>query len=333
MILFKANGQAKRFLFIVLISFLPPVAQAEIKIPFDGKLDLLQRQLELSVYPSNASPVVIQFRQDDEKTYHLGVNLDKLHTPFFDISTILEGTVEIIKDETRSIRSLSGKLESRYTLINYKPVEELVGQFEIRDSTLMIHSLSVGNLVYKGEVQLAAPYNVDVTVELQDVPLPDFIAFFSPNKQAPSEGLVSGTIHLGGTLSHFHLRGNVVSDSGFVKPLEFKNITLNAEGYYPNIAIANSTITKADGMSFSIVGDLDLGDHDHLDKQIESLKVEALVSQAGTEAEWTLKRVKSDSDKVASTTELKYLMRKEDNSADPTREDSGMLGVEKKVEF
>jgi hypothetical protein len=96
--------------------------------------------------------------------------------------------------------------------------------------------------------------------------------------------------------------------------------------------IARSTISRSDGVSFFIDGPLDLQDTKNFKKQLKALTLSPLVSDSGSEMEWTIRRLNPD---AVETTELKYRMRKGDALGTGTSvgDEIDMLGIEKKRKF
>lgn len=316
----------------VFFLFSPVPAAAETLFPFTGEFDLQQKSLTIAVHPEADSPVVVELSQSDDRVYHISVNIKDWQTAFFNMSTVIEGTVDVKRNADGTIHSLVGKVESQYTLFNHQPIQEMVGQFEIRQGRLTIQALSLGSVNMKGSILLKSPYTLDLQFQLAGVPLEDFIAFFAGRPKFIAEGLVDGEIAVSGPIDHLNMKGSLFSDNGTIKGLEYSSIVLNAQGIYPLIVVGeNSTIVQTDGAPFHISGSINLAEKGSFSKQLAALAKTPVVSYERDHLEWTLKRIQSE--KEPGTTELKYLMRKGDDRDHTGDSSEDMIGVERKMEF
>jgi hypothetical protein len=313
------------------MSICPPLAEAKTVIPFKGEIDFSAKKFLMTFDNGAGSSLSVEALQAQENQYTISVNITSLRTPFFDISTILESTWEVRRVGKKGPPTITGKVGSQYSLINYKPVQELAGQFEIKDGKFFIHSLSVGNVLCQGSIQTIVPYQMDVKVRLAGVDMNDFLFFFLGKHDIVNEGMVGGEIHVFGKPDHLQLKGQLASYEGFVDQLDYSSIKINTEGVYPLIYVSDSTITQSDGLTYGIAGTLDLSRKEDLGRQIGDFITEPLVKAEGTSWEWTLKKVKSEN--RSGTTELKYLLHKNDHLHRSPVEDSDMFGLERKMEF
>jgi hypothetical protein len=156
-----------------------------------------------------------------------------------------------------------------------------------------------------------------------------FLDFWSSRGKHDSSGYVVGDIKLAGTLGNLQMRGNLQAFNGHIESLRFDNIHLNAQGVYPKLYVAQTTVSKTDGFSFMLEGLVDISDRVNFKKQIRALSVSPLVTETATKKEWTIKRFAG---KELGSTEFKYLLRK-DISGASAKEESALLGVEQKLEF
>mgnify|MGYP001608266852 FL=1 len=223
-----------------------------------------------------------------------------------------------------------GKISSRYSLVDYHPIRELAGHFEIKNQRLSLDSFSFGNLTFTGGVDLVYPHMVDLVIRLNSVLMKDFLDFWVKNNGYESDGTVSGEIRVSGPLSHPALKGSLESHNGFIAELSYNSIDLNAQGTYPRIHLARSVISNTDGVSFNLDGLFDLSDLENFGKQINSLTFSPLVSDSLAQREWTIKRLRQGG---SSATEIKYLLKKGDGMGSSQSDGSGMLGLERTVEF
>jgi len=332
----------KRLSGIIFIVFVlwPGICYGKVVFPFEGKIDFVKTQFDISVVLQDQSFLKAKIKKAENNQYQVYLSLDHLKTPFFEISSEIESLVEIINEEEQKRETsfifenllsekIKGKLWSKYSLIDYNPIRELKGNFEISDRILLLNSLSFGNLKFQGSVQLIAPYKIDLVIQLNDVEMDDFISFWVRNKKVLSSGFISGEIEVAGTLRRLYLKGRFESFNGFIKKLGFDSIHLNIEGYYPTMQIAQSVVSESKGLSYILDGPMDISDHKNFMKQIRNLTVSPIVSQSHSELEWTIKR-RQETD--FGTTELKYLLRR-DLNVGSSGENFGMIGVERTVNF
>ena len=328
---------------VCLLGFPPPTcvayatayAPSQVLFPFQGKIDFRQKQFLLSVNKDNNDSLSIAVTRDavNENQFHLTVNINHLRTSVFDISSVLECPLELTKNPDGQFRGLSGKLWSQYTLINYQPVRELSGNFEIKDNTFFINSLVIGNLSGGGSVKFAEPYTIDLALNLAQIDVSDFFHFWTKDEKNPwaASGQLSGKLALSGPLNHLQIRGNFGAYNGAIKDSLFENLLINFEGIYPIVALINSTGAKPDGFTFNIVGNIDLSNRQNFVQQIRSLSKQPIVQKEGENLEWTLKRIKTEQG-GNTTTELKYLKKQgTETGSKPDEED--MLGVERSIKF
>jgi len=294
---------------------------------FEGEINFQEEKMDLIFDFKDDSSIVTSIKKTAEDQYHLSIKADHVRTPYFDLSSDMESLIEVARQKGPAGYAISGKLWSSYSLIDYKPIRELSGRFEIKNQKLFLDSLSFGNIKCSGYVDLVSPHQLDLAFDLNSIDMDDFLNFWMKEKNYLSSGNIEGSIRVSGAMDKLFLKGILQSYNGFIKNLDYDNIYLNVEGYYPHMQIARSTLSKSDGVSFSFDGPFDLSDRKNFKKQIKSLTLSPLVRDSERESEWTIKKLQL---KGAATTELKYLLRK-DSITDS--ENMGMLGLERTVEF
>ena len=327
----------KSFLLVIFVITLPKLSFAEKVFLFEGQIDFESNEFSIVLDLGEESSLTAKAQRTSEKDYHLSLDIEHVKTPLFDLLSEIESSIEIVnrKDNTDvkfSDAILRGKVWSQYSLVDYKPINELSGRFEIKDKRVYLMALSVGNLTCEGYVDLTAPHNLDITLDLAGVDMHDFLNFWAKDKEYESSGAVFGEIKASGTLGRLALKGSLESRHGFVQKLDYDIIVLNIEGIYPHMQITHSTISKSDGVSFSLDGPFNLSDKANFKKQIKALTFAPLVSDSGSELEWTIKRLNPGG---SGTTELKYHFKKGDalgigSSADDKID---MLGIERTKKF
>lgn len=324
------------FLLAVLLASIPRLSFAENVMFFEGQIDLAKNEFNITLDLGEGSSVTAKAAMISDTNYHLSLDIGHLKTPLFDLLTKIESSVELVKGENGGNNifdtGLQGKIWSQYSLVDFKPINELSGRFEIKDKRLYVTALSVGNLAGEGYIDLVAPHGLDATVHLQGVDMKDFLNFWGSGKEHDSSGDVFGLIKVSGSLDRFALKGNLESRNGFVQKLDYHAIVLNIEGIYPRMRIARSLVSKSDGVSFTLDGPFDLSDKENFKKQIKALTLAPLVSDSGSELEWTIKRLNPE---ASGMTGLKYHFKKGDAlGTGPSAGDGiDMLGIERKKKF
>ena len=327
----------KFLLFIILIILVPKLVFAQKVFSFEGRIDLLKNEFNIVLDLDEKSSIAATARKISETNYQFSVDVKHLKTPLFDLLSKIESSIEIISTDSSSEKifpgiALKGKVWSRYSLVDYKPIKELSGGFEIKNQRLYLTELSFGNLNCNGFIDLVQPYKLNLSLDLVNVSMSNFLNFWNTNKQYESSGTISGKIRASGTLDNLMLKGSLESRNGSVQKLDYNAISLNIEGIYPDLEITNSTISKSDGVSFTLNGPFDLSDRGHFKKQIKALTIAPLVSHSGSEGEWTIKRLNLEKSGI---TEIKYRLRKRDvlGAGILASDETDMLGFERTRKF
>ncbi|MCA9406842.1 MAG: hypothetical protein KC684_09900, partial [Candidatus Omnitrophica bacterium] len=297
------------------------------RYPFQGNIDLETGQIIMSLQLNDESSVAVNIKEVLKNTVHVTLSLEKLKTPVFDISSAIESSVEYGLGGKGNV-SLIGKLWSNYTLVNYKPIQELSGRYEITEQSLKLVDISFGTVTCNGTIDFVKPYKMDLLFDIHEMAMSDFLKFWMPYKEYDADGIVSGSVRAFGSVGNMTLRGSLDTSGGYVERLNFDRIHLNASGIYPNIEIAQSTISQTGGMSFNLEGNLDFSDKVNFKKQLKDLNLSPLTSESDLQSEWTIKRVED----AEVTTEFKYLIRDDETDASTNKEE-GILGIERKMEF
>ncbi|OGX33786.1 MAG: hypothetical protein A2787_08010 [Omnitrophica WOR_2 bacterium RIFCSPHIGHO2_01_FULL_48_9] len=317
-------------LFLFLELLWPQFSSAQTSVPFAGQIDFVHRQIQIKFDLGDKSFISVQASQDANRDVRWAVNIDHVATPLATLSTVLEGSLMTVEQDALP-RSFNGKIVSRYTLADYKPMPEAIGLFEIKNQKLYIHSLSFGKISCQGSVDFDNFLNLDLLIKLSEVDMADFVWFLSNERDAPAAGFVTGEISIAGPWSQPALQGRLSSYEGFIKDLVFDSMFVNFEGIYPFIQLRDSSVTETNGLSFALDGTLNISEKTDFKKQFDSLSKSPLVMEDPSKLEWTFKRVQKEN--ASSTTELKYLLQKKDSADRSDRKDSDMFGIERRVEF
>ena len=293
-------------------------------------MDLSKNELGLILHLDEESFLRANIQKISAANYQLLLNVEHLKNASVFLSDNIESTLSIIQGSDGVDRLISGKIWSQNSSLSTPTAHHLTGDFEIRDNKIYFNDFSWGSLDGEGRVDLTYPYKVDFHLKLSALDINSFLDFWGGGRDFSSAGEVSGEIKISGAINQISLKGSLESYDGFVSELKYNSLYLHVEGTYPNLQIAHSTVSQADGMSFSFEGPFALNDPKNFKKQIEALTISPLVSNSAVASEWTIKRTKNENEQ---TSELKYFLRKDENVDSHLKEDQNLLGVMKTVEF
>jgi len=322
----------KIILFLLLIDlWAPKTSFAKDRFPFQGQIDFRQKEFFLRLILDENSFFSIKVRPKNENDFLFVLNSDHWTTSFMTLSTVIDGNVKI-EEMPEGRCSFTGQMASHYTQVNYKPIDEMVGNFLISDNTIFIQSLSFGTKIEgRGVIVLRTPLSLQLSIRLNEVAMEDFLWFWTRGQSISSNGYVSGEIKVNGSFDRVTLKGELSSYDGRVQDFTYDSIVVNAEGIYPIINLYNSTVTEANGFTFTIDGSLNLEEKNTFPQQIIALTKAPLVTEDPSKLEWTFKRIQKEHDK--GKTELKYLLRKDSPGSIADPEQSDMLGIERSIGF
>ncbi|HBG61403.1 MAG: hypothetical protein A2Y03_01170 [Omnitrophica WOR_2 bacterium GWF2_38_59] len=320
-------------LFVLGLCFLFPVDSFSKDVfSFDGRVDLEKEQIELKLDFLDRGMLFVKSARQEDSNLSVLLDIEHFKAFKFDISSEIKGLIEYSGKEKDTPDALLGRFWSDYTLLNYQPIRELTGHFEVKDQKLYLRSFSVGNVSFNGAVALVSPYNVDLAFNLSMIEMNDFIDFWMTDRPYDSGGLVSGTIGVAGNLNKIYLKGRLESHEGFIKKIRFNSLYLNVNGFYPNLEVFDSSIAEKEGLSFKFSGPIDLSDKENFKKQIKELTFMLDVKGSDSNAEWTIKKYNNEKG-GSDTTELKYFLQNNPISGLLSNEGSGVLGVERRISF
>src|SRR3989338_4747814 len=153
----------------VLWVLLPRSCEAKNLLAFRGQINTLQKEIFATLHFENGSVISTQLISAAKDNFRFNVKIDHLKTPFFDLSTTLDSSVEVGRENNGVFRILHGNIQSQYSLLNYKPAQEFSGSFEIREGRLYFSSLSWGEMSSSGYIGLFSPHEMDLTLNIADM--------------------------------------------------------------------------------------------------------------------------------------------------------------------
>jgi len=318
------------FLLIYVLGFLSSICSAASDLfMFNGEISLLEKQIGNFFIFSDTSSLGMKINKVSEDEYNFNFSIKHWITPFFDLSSEIQSLVNLnAKDENRN-KYIHGQLFSNYSLVDYKPISELSGVFSIQNDKIHLESLSFGQILCNGQIDLFYPYNVDLVVTLSPIKMKSFLSLWMKGADSDSSGFVSGEIKVLGSLPKLYLAGNLASHDGHIEKLKYNTFLLKIKGIYPQMEIFDSSVSQREGMSFSFKGAINLGDSKNFRKQIKKLTISPVIAESNLKKEWTIRSLEQ---KDSGKTEIKYFLRKKkEGSSSP--EASGVLGLERSIEF
>lgn len=294
-------------------------------IPFNGTLNTAEKKFAARFTLQDQDAFHLDIRHVSAKDYDVIFSVTDWDTNFFNISTVLKGSVEKLSDENGA-SYLRVHLLSKYMLLNNQPVRDVSLDLVWHKQKLIVRSLHLGPFVCSGQIGLGEKPVLDLELHFSGLDIQEAVRFLNKNSRtAAGGGSLEGDVRLKGRADQPQIQGRISSHNGFMNEFEYDSARIQFEGIYPRIFVHDSHIAQADGFSFSLTGSLDLSDFENLSDQLKNFVTSALVSDSGQNLEWTLKRTRSQED--GSTTEFKYMLHKESD------EEGGIIGIEKRLEF
>ncbi len=287
------------------------------------------------MHPEEGRSLSLTFVAQAEGQFSLVTKLDHILTPWFELSTVLESRVSRRQGKNEGQRPLlQGTLWSKYSLIDYKPIDEISGQFEVRDGRLHLQALRWGENIVKGYIGLSAPYECQLVIVFSEVPAAELAELLGLDvRDIKITGFFDGVINLSGFLDQPLIQGRVESVEGVMDELEYDSMVLNFEGLFPYITFKDAVISQTNGLVFDLKGQFDLtkAGPETIEQEIAKLEFSPLVAESMEHREWTIKRNKEEG--TSSLTEFKYRLKKKTESNAPYESDADMLGVERSIKF
>lgn len=298
--------------------------------PFQGRLDLVQGVLDFSLKTQDGG-IDLKVARGADGAYQPVLDVQNVHTPFFDMTTQLKGVVHLNKNSAGD-DTFSGRFESQNTRLNGRSNPEFSGEFEFDQGVVYLTDLTWGGLRGTGSIGLDAPYPIGSSIQLYDLDMIDVLNWLAGrDKEWSGNGAISGDVHLSGTVHKLSLKANLVSQNGFIEDLPYDLLVLNIQGIYPVVDLTGSTVTKTNGFSAGLAGIVDLSDRQKMVSQLKAIKRIPLIQDNVLQSEWVLKKVE-DSDGEGKT-QTNFFLKQNKRNASTGQDDSSLLGVQKKIGF
>lgn len=315
------------FLFLI---FFTTNSWAKIIYPFEGVFDFQQNSFLVSVDGPDKNVVEFSGKKIKDDQYALNLQVQHLKFSNLIISSHIRASVDITQNSQEE-PGLSGKIFSKYTLVNFKPVREFSSRYEIRDHFLNLENFVFGSLSGKARVHLQDPFKSFLQLTVKALDLDSFLDLWLEEKKESYDALIYGNIRAEGDMNNVNVTGTLSSQFLTLGGRDFEFLQFSIAGNYPHVFVDNGRIVSEDGGQFSFKGPFDISSQNTYKQQVMAMNIRPVVTQSDSELEWTLKRVgQTDNAK----TEIKYLKRKtSDVDIFPEEEEEGMFGLERVLEF
>jgi hypothetical protein len=305
-------------------------ARAARVIPVKGEIDFDRAAFTTEMLFGGGRSLTISGEPRDQAGYFLSASLRLVPAGRLVISTHLESLVTRISGEDQLSAALKGSINSRYSLVNFRPARELEGTFRIDGRRLFVDRVSLGPAEISGEAELRWPFPYSAQVILTAVDFDAFMDLWLMEKKSVFEGYVSGKVDINGTIERAALGGRLTSQGIGFNQWYYDQMEINFSGTYPHVYIQNSALVRDDGLKLAIRGPYNLASQHNYKSQIRMLQISPVITDNPDKLEWTLRSLKSQGE---GRTELKYMRRKNDRAGFPNEEEPDIIGIQRKMEF
>ncbi|MDP3142379.1 MAG: hypothetical protein Q8N14_00305 [Candidatus Omnitrophota bacterium] len=315
------------FLLVTSISLAAPV---ETVCTFKGNVDFLSRNIQLEINFSGKEKILSSFTWGNDAAF-LNSRIEHLRINQADFSTELESSF-FIENPPGNKQNIKGLIWTRYSLLNHKPFREVAGSFKIKEGRLFIEDLTWSEMRFSGQVNLNAPFDLDVSVDIADMDINELAPFAG---KKPGEvylsGLISGKIKLFGYLKRLQVKGQLRSQEGEVQDFIYRDAGINFSGYYPVVDIEDSAISDERGYIYNLAGRFNAGQINNFTSQEHQIKVSPF-SQQDLKSQNLMIRRKEE---LGSDSELEigYRLKPRQPYEALYGEREGILGIERKHKF
>lgn len=305
-------------------------AQADWVLPVEGEVNFETGEFQTRVAWGERSSVVISGKPQSSEAYYFVTDLQHVGLGRSVLSTHLDSIITRIPATDVSGAIFRGKVNSQYSLFNFRPALEWTGHFEIDAQRLRIQSVRLGPTELTGEVLIQWPFPYMAQFLFSSIDLDAFMGLWLQEKKNDYQGDVSGRFDLNGSIAGLAITGRLTSSGiGFGQGY-YDQMEILFQGRYPHVYIQNSTIVRDDGLTLAIQGPFNLGSQSTYRSQIRALQIVPLVRDDSQKLEWTLRSLKTQGQ---GRTELNYMRRRGDPKVFSTDEDQGVIGIQRKLEF
>ena len=317
------------FLVFFLISR-PAACRSAVSLPFEGQVDFKQKKFIIKILNLKRPMTLTAWVQEDD-FIGFTLNVDDQKTLIGHISTFLEGRFQFLDGFVVDRTGIIGTIQGRHTFINNEPCGDFEAQWHVTKDRLIIRSLLSRGLSAEGQIRTTPPYVLDLALNLKNLDINPVLNAVQDAGIRTSFGPFEGRLRITGSTDRIEIKGRLLTFNGTIEGLDYQDMLLNFEGVYPWVQIENSHIIQPDGTIFKIAGNLDLSRMTEFDKQVRRFMSKPLIQHDGQDLEWTLKRLHQNGSDT--TSELKYLYRKEQGDHPALPQEGVIFGLERRLRF
>jgi len=300
---------------------------------FKGDINFIEKKIEVELNFKEQEKVNIALDILPDNKFKLDAKLNRFKIGNSCLSSNLASEGVMIQNKNGEWIGVKGSINTRYSLLNFKPSKEISGYFELEGPSLSIYFLIWENLRISGEISLEAPYNLNLSADIIDMDINELVLLLGINLEGISlSGLVNGQVKVEGTISVPKIKGELRLHKGNIETLKYNTILANIEGLYPSLKFVDSNIFQEDGQRYSLIGKFNLKELDNLNSPVHNIQLIPLVEDNFSWQAWTIRKQKKygrDDDSV----EFEYQLKEDRPFRMRLREDEEIFSLEHSLRF
>ncbi|HOX53926.1 MAG: hypothetical protein PHI86_01260 [Candidatus Omnitrophica bacterium] len=296
---------------------------------FKGDLDFLKHIFSLEMNFKEKSILKTNVSFDDDKLFiEAKIQNFKFNGHIF--STEISGQGGFVEQD--GVRVLKCDLESKYSLMDYKPFDNFLANFTLTKDSLSISKLSWGNSNIIGEISLVGSKEINLYAEIKDADINQLTALLGLKQEDLAlSGTADGFLRFKGPAANLRINGQLRAKDGIAQGISYREITVGLEGIYPIVNLHDCEIIEQDGTVYAFDGKLNLNEVNNLYSSENSFSFFPLTNSDDLSLrKWTIRREKErgnlELEKSFKSGRPENLRLKDDSSFD-------MLGVEQTLKF
>ena len=305
---------------------------------FDAQVDFLARSSKAHLELKDKGSLDIAAKFDDEK-YEAHIVLRHIKFGQSDLSTDFYTSGTILRTSGKGLKLVKGKAWTQASLLNFKPLKEFAADYEIKDSRLVINSLSWADIQCRGFIEgsnaelenILFDQKFDLSLNIKDMDLKDFAGLLgiSPEDLELSGG-VSGNIAVTGPKEAVKIQAELAALEGNIAKVKFSSAKINLEGLWPILRFTSGQINDVEGGVYELKGQFSLTELSNFNSSGHKV----IISSANNTVrfqDWIIKRELDKSGQ--DTVEAKYPLKNNESLKMRIRNQEETLGWEKSVKF
>lgn len=296
---------------------------------FKGDLDFLSHVFNLEMAFKEKSALKTNLNFDNDK-FSLEAKIQnlKLNNHVFSSELLGQGQV-IYKDGNKLLKCF---LESKYSLMDYKPFKDISADFTISRDSVVISELKWGNSVILGDMNLSEPREVNFYAEIHEADINEIAALIGLKQEdLVMSGTVDGFLRFKGPLSNVRINGQLKATNGTIEDLSYREIAVKIEGSYPVVNLFDCEIIEEDGVVYAFDGKINLAHINNLYSSENVINFSPLTNADELSwRKWTIRR-----NKERQNLEFEHRLKSGRSDTLRLRDEPSfdMLGVEQTLKF